>query len=105
MVKIDSTAPFKTTYGMVNAGDRIFVITESTGRTKVNVGKFVGVKEKDSYGNPLWKPRVVVAIPSHRWTYDENGNRNIVERTRYSILNYNRIYPATITAEELAEMV
>ena len=63
------------------------------------------MKEKDSYGNPLWKPRAVVATTSHRWTRDADGNQIPVERTKHRILNYNRIYPATITAEELAEMV
>jgi hypothetical protein len=122
--------PFTNKFGdIINPGDTVYVVTTCTHRTFVEKGEYVGYVERSGYDYRKKKSVVVPAVQvkkpytktiywdkrtdkEFKWadyTSPEDMQENVETRQeqafRISTLQYNRILPATVSADRLMEAV
>lgn len=122
--------PFTNKFGdVINPGDAVYVVTTCTHRTHVEKGEYVGYVERHEYvyhkQESVIVPAVQVKKPYTRtiywdkrtdkqfnwknYTTREDFKENVETREqrafRISTLYYNRILPASVSADRLMEAV
>ena len=87
-------APFTNEFGdVINPGDSVIVVTDRFKSVKINKGTYLGLNNT----------KVVVSIPSQRWTWNSKtqtgGWEDVMHRSH---LIKNRIYPTTMALSQFA---
>jgi hypothetical protein len=114
---------------IINPGDNVYVVTTCSHRTHVEKGEYVGYVERHGYDYREKKSVIVPAVQVKKpytrtiywdkrtdkefdwknYTTREDFQENVETRKqqafRVSTLQYNRILPASVSADRLMEVV